>query len=62
MTDLPNKPNSSGYEHLIDREIDSSIFDVTYNMQSTSVEEITDLIIRILQKRALVPAEMAIAH
>ncbi|WP_421876396.1 AAA family ATPase [Marinoscillum sp.] len=45
-------------EHLIDKAIDTSIFDLIFNMESTSVDEITDMIIAVLQKRALVPAEL----
>ncbi|WP_258098654.1 cytidylate kinase-like family protein [Marinoscillum pacificum] len=49
-------------EHLVDRKLNESIYDVTYNMETTSIDEITDMIVNILQKRALVPAEMALAH
>jgi cytidylate kinase len=43
-------------EHLIDKPLDSSVFDVIFNMETTSIDEITNAIVALLQKRGLVGA------
>lgn len=48
-------------EHLVEHEIDNSIFDLTFNMETATVDEITDLIISLLQKRGLVSPHSSIA-
>lgn len=49
-----DKDRKAWAEHLIEKDLDPSVFDVIYNMETTSVDEITDMIVALLQKRGLV--------
>lgn len=57
-----DKERKAWAEHVVDKELNNSIFDMIFNMESTSIDEITDMMVALLQKRALVPAEELLAH
>jgi len=52
-----DKDRKAWAEHVVDQKITTDIYDMIFNMESTGVEEITDMIVMLLQKRELVSSQ-----